>query len=111
MQTKFASIAAVGLLAFILSGCGSAPAKTATAEPAKPALTPEAQQALAAAEADWKAAKAKFALWTTTDKAYKDALEAAKAGDSAAVIKLAKQVTSQVKLAMEQLNYPSTEMK
>jgi len=117
MQTKFASIAAVGLLAFILSGCGSAPAKTATAEPAKaaepakPALTPEAQQALAAAEADWKAAKAKFALWTTTDKAYKDALEAAKAGDSAAVIKLAKRVTSQVKLAMEQLNYPSTEMR
>lgn len=114
MQIKFASVAAAGLLAFILSACGTAPAKTASAkaaEPAAPALTAEAQQALAAAEADWKKAKAEFALWTTTDKAFKDAQEAAKAGDSAAVIKLAKKVTSQVKIAMQQKNYPSTELK
>lgn len=120
MQFKLASLAATGLLAFVLSGCGSAPAKTAAAEPAKaaepskpakPTLSPEAQQALAAAEADWKAAKSKFALWTTTDKAFKDAQDAAKAGDSAAVVKLAKKVSEQVKIAMEQLNYPSTEMK
>lgn len=117
MQIKFASIAAAGLLAFILSGCGTAPAKTAAAEPAKaaepaaPALTAEATQALAAAEADWKKAKAEFALWTTTDKAFKDAQEAAKAGDSAAVMKLAKKVSGQVKIAMEQKNYASTELK
>lgn len=111
MQIKFASIAAAGLLAFILSGCGSAPANTADAASAKPALTPEAQQALAAAEADWKKAKAEFALWTTTDKAFMDAQKAAKAGDSVAVIKLAKKVSSQVKIAMEQKNYPSTELK
>ncbi|MCP5277217.1 MAG: hypothetical protein H6935_02515 [Thiobacillus sp.] len=114
MQIKFASIAAAGLLAFILSGCGSAPAKSADAAPAKaaePALTPEAQQAMAAAEADWKKAKAEFALWTTTDKAFKDAQSAAKAGDSAAVLKLSQKVSGMVKIAMEQKNYPSTEMK
>lgn len=117
MQINFASIAAAGLLAFILSACGTAPAKTASAEPAKaaepaaPALTAEATQALAAAEADWKKAKAEFALWTTTDKAFKDAQEAAKAGDSAAVMKLAKKVSGQVKIAMEQKNYASTELK
>lgn len=117
MQIKFASIAAAGLLAFILSACGSAPAKTASAEPAKaaepakPALTTEAQQALAAAEADWKTAKSRFALWTTTDKLFKDAQESAKAGDSAAVVKQAKLVSARVKIALEQQNYPSTEMK
>lgn len=117
MQIKFASIAAAGLLAFVLSACGTAPAKTASAEPAKaaepaaPALTAEATQALAAAEADWKKAKAEFTLWTTTDKAFKDAQEAAKAGDSAAVMKLSKKVSGQVKIATEQKNYASTEMK
>jgi murein lipoprotein len=117
MQIKFASIAAAGLLAFILSACGSTPAKTAAAEPAKaaqaaaPALTAEAQQALASAEADWKKAKADFALWTTTDKLFKDAQDAAKAGDSAAVTKLAKKVSSQVQIAENQKSYPSTEMK
>jgi murein lipoprotein len=117
MQFKFASIAAAGLLAFMLSACGSTPTKTTEAapakatEPAKPALTPEAQQAMAEAEAAWKKAKAEFALWTTTDKAYKDMQEAAKAGDSAAVVKLAKKVTAQVKIALEQKNYPSTELK
>lgn len=117
MQINFASIAAAGLLAFVLSGCASTTATTGAAqpakaaEPAKPALTPEAEKAFAAAEADWKAAKAKYALWTTTDKAYKDAQEAAKAGDSDAVIKLAKRVTDQAKISMDQLNYASTEMK
>lgn len=117
MQIKYTSIAVAGLLSFILSGCGSTPAKTAAMEPAKaaapaiPALTPEAQQALAAAEADWKTAKAKFALWTTTDKAFKDAQESAKAGDSTAVMKQAKVVSQQVKIALGQQNYPSTEMK
>ena len=117
MQIKFAYIAAAGLLAFSLSACGTTPAPTAAAEPAKaaeaakPALSAEAQSALAAAEADWKKAKAEFTLWTTTDKAFKDAQEAASAGDSTAVVKLSKKVSSMVKIAMEQKNYPSTEMK
>ncbi|MEW5769773.1 MAG: hypothetical protein AB1831_05345 [Pseudomonadota bacterium] len=115
MQSKIASVAAAGLLAVILSACGTTQTtQTAPAAPVKaaePALTPEAQQALSAAEADVKTAKAKFALWTTTDKAFKDAQEAAKAGDSAAVVKLSKKVSGQVKIALEQLSYPSTEMK
>lgn len=119
--TKSVPIAATAILALVLSACGTAqttapapaaPAKTAApAEPAAPALSPEAQAALAAAEADWKTAKSKFALWTTTDKAYKDAQDAAKHGDSAAVMKLSKRVSDTVKIALEQLNYPSTELK
>jgi hypothetical protein len=115
---KSAPFAAATLLALMLSACGTTqtaatkPAEPAkAAEPATPALSPEAKAALAAAEADWKKAKAEFALWTTTDKAYKDAQDAAKAGDSAAVMKLAKRVTDTVKIALEQKNYPSTEMK
>ncbi len=115
MQFKLASIATAGLLAFILSGCATMSDTTAADDAAKApkaaALTPEAEQAFTAAEADWKKAKSDFILWTTTDKAYKDAQEAAKAGDSAAVIKLSKKISAQVKIAMEQKNYPSTEMK
>jgi hypothetical protein len=120
MQIKFATTASIGLLAMILSACGTAQTKTAEAMPATPAqtaasgapaLTAEAQQALAAAAADWKTAKANFALWTTTDKLFKDAEASAKAGDSAAVIKQAGLVSAEVKVAMEQKNYPSTEMK
>lgn len=121
MHSRLASLAIVGLLAAVLSACAGTPANTASApaaatlakaaEPAKPALSAEAQQALAAAEGDWKTAKAKYALWTTTDKMYKDAQESAKAGDSTAVLKLAKRVSDEVKVALGQLSYPSTEIK
>ena len=113
------TLTAIAALTAGLSACSSTPTQTASApaapakpaEPAKPALTPEAQAAFAAAEADVKKAKAEFALWTTTDKAFKAAQESAKAGDSAAVLKQSKTVSDLVKLAMEQKNYPSTEMK
>lgn len=117
MQFKKLTFALTGLLAMFLSACGTAQTQATPAEPVKaaepaaPALSPEAKAALAAAEADWKTAKSKFALWTTTDKAYKDAQDAAKHGDSAAVLKLSKRVSDTVKIALEQLNYPSTEMK
>ena len=118
MQFKSTTVAAATLMALFLSACGTTQtAATKPAEPAKaaapatPALTPEATTALAAAEADWKKAKSEFALWTTTDKAYKDAQDAAKNGDSAAVVKLSKKVSAQVAIAMQQKNYPSTEMK
>jgi len=118
MQFHKTAPVALAVMALFLSACGTAqttaskPAEPVkAAEPATPALTPEAQAALASAEADWKKAKSEFALWTTTDKAFKDAQSAAKAGDSAAVVKLAKRVTDTVKIALEQKNYPSTEMK
>ncbi|MBS4096783.1 MAG: hypothetical protein KGZ83_08120 [Sulfuricella sp.] len=121
MHSKLASFAVVGLLACVLSACANTPTNTASAqpaaapakaaEPAKPTLSAEAQQALTAAESDWKNAKAKYALWTTTDSAYQNAQESAKAGDSATVLKLSKRVSDEAKVALGQLNYPSTEIK
>jgi len=113
MKQKLAILAFVGLTTFTLSACGNAPAKTAEApkEPVKSALSDAAQQALDKATADVKTAKAKFALWTTAESAYKDAQEAAKAGNSDAVIKQAKFVSDQVAQGIVQLSYPSTELK
>lgn len=113
MKQKLATLAFVGLAAFVLSACSSTPTKTAETakEPAKSLLSDAAQQALDKATADVKTAKAKFALWTTADKAYKDALESAKTGDSNAVIKQATFVSDQVARGIAQLSYPSTELK
>lgn len=113
MNSKFTSVAIAGLFAVVLSGCGSAPAKTADAAPAPamPTLSAEAQQALTQAEADVKMAKSKFALWTTSESALKAAQEAAKAGDSAAVMKQAGMASALAKAGIGQLSYPSTEQK
>ncbi|MFP5381691.1 MAG: hypothetical protein ACLGG4_05450 [Gammaproteobacteria bacterium] len=97
-----------------LSGCASQPApkaetkpaETKAAEPAKPTLTPEAQAALAAAQADVKTAKSKNALWTTAEAALAAAEAAVEKGDSATVLKQARLASSQVKLGLEQLDYP-----
>lgn len=92
-----------------LAGCASHPpprAETSSAEPAKPALTPEAQVALATAQADVKAARARNALWTTAESALKAAEAAAEKGDSATVLKQSALASNQAKLGMEQLNYP-----
>ncbi len=110
-------VAFFALLALSLSGCATAPqtqavAPAAPAKPAAPAvpvLSEAAAKALAQAEADVKMAKAKNALWTTADKAFKEAKEAATMGDSAKVLKAAAFASSQVKLGLEQLNYPSTQ--
>jgi len=81
--------------------------KAAAAKPeTKAALTDEAKQALAKAEADVKAAKAKKALWTTTEDALKKAKEAAETGDSAAVQKHAKTASEHAKLGLGQAEYP-----
>ncbi len=113
MNTKFTSVAIAGLFAVVLYGCGGTPATTVDAAPvaAKASISAEAQQALTQAEADVKMAKSKFALWTTTDSALKAAKEAAKSGDSAAVIKQATMASDLAKLGIGQLSYPSTEQK
>ncbi|MDP2432415.1 MAG: hypothetical protein Q8O33_10300 [Pseudomonadota bacterium] len=113
MKQKLATLAFLGLATFALAGCGSTPAKTSEApkDATKSALSDAAQQALDKAAADVKTAKAKFALWTTADKAYKDALEAAKAGNSDAVIKQATFASDQIARGIAQLSYPSTELK
>jgi murein lipoprotein len=89
-----------------LSGCAGTETKPADKAAAAPALSAEAQAALTAAQADVKTAKSKNALWTTADAALKAAEEAAKKGDSAAVIKQSKLASDHVKKGLAQLNYP-----
>jgi murein lipoprotein len=106
--------AAAGLL--ILTGCEStmptkpdvAPAPVKKVEAPQAQLSDEAKQALAQAEADIKAAQEKKALWTTAQDALKQAKEAAKKNDSAAVIKHAKQASEHAKLGIAQTQYPLT---
>lgn len=87
-----------------LTGCASTP------EPAEKmsatSISAEAQTALSAARADVKAAKAKNALWTTSDNALNAAEAAAEKGDSATVIKQATLASEQAKLSNAQLSYP-----
>jgi len=108
---------AIALFAISVTGCASTSQTAAKSEepmksaaPAEPALSAEAKMALGQAEAAVKNAKANFALWMPTESALKMAQEAAKAGDSEAVIKQAKVVTEQVKASLAQTSYPSTEM-
>lgn len=111
MQKPIVSAALAALLALTLAACGTTGGEKVAAEPAKPTLSEEAKQALANAEADIKKAKAEYALWTTAEDALKKAQEAAKAGDSAAVLKLSAQASKLSKLGLEQTKYPSTELK
>lgn len=114
MNLRLAPLALAGMLSLFLSACGSAPSKQAEsmpAEPAKPALSAEAQRALAQAEADVKAAKASYTLWVPADTALKNAQDAAKRGDSATVIEEAEKVAKYTRLGAAQADYPSTEMR
>lgn len=97
----------------LLAGCqNTMPTKPDTAQ--APASAPQAQlsdaakQALAQAEADVKAAQEKKGLWSTAQDALKQAKEAAKKDDSAAVIKHAKVASEHAKLGIAQTQYPLT---
>lgn len=103
MQKVWIALACATLLG--ISGCAEMD-KKAAATPAKLVLSAEAKSALAAAQADVKAAQAKNALWTTAQDALKAAETAAAAGDSATVLKQTAIVQAHVKLGMAQLNYP-----
>lgn len=112
--------------AIALTACSGVTAKTADSvkpvltpapvispnlSPAQASLSDEAKGALSKADAEIKKAKADFSVWTTTDKAYKAAQDAAKKGDSVAVIENCKVVMEHIALAMAQRFYPSTELK
>ena len=101
MQKHLLIAAVAGMLS--LAGCQSAPPA-----PAKPALNDEAQIALAWAESDVKTAQSQGALWTTAENALKAAKEAAAKGDSAAVVKNAKNASTFAKLGIEQKKLPLT---
>ena len=91
-----------------LSGCADMNAQPSSSQsaPAKATISAEAQAALATAQADVKAAKAKNALWTTAENALKAAEAAAGKGDSATVLKDAKFASSQAQKGLAQLNEP-----
>jgi flagellar basal body L-ring protein FlgH len=107
MSKVLLALTSVALLG--LSGCAdTAKKEMADSKPAASAsaISPEAQAALSAAQADVKNVKSKNALWTTSDGALKAAEEAAAKGDSATVLKEAKWASDQAKLSLNQLNYP-----
>jgi murein lipoprotein len=108
MSKVLLALTSVALLG--LSGCADTAKKDmADSKPAASAtaISPEAQAALSAAQADVKAVKSKNALWTTSDGALKAAEEAAAKGDSATVLKQASWASSQAKLSTNQLTYPT----
>lgn len=99
------------VLSLVLAGCGAVPATPPTETNRAPGypVNAEACEALAHAEADVAAASALFALWTTARDALRDARAAAMRGDSAAALRLAIRASSQARLGIEQLDYPSTD--
>lgn len=111
MRLKWIFLAVTSLIALQLTGCAS----TTQAPPAETAaprsISAEATNLLTQAEADIVYARAKFALWTTAESALAAAREAALRGDSMEVIRLSVFASSQVRLGIKQLDYPSTERK
>ena len=106
---------AAGLLVAGLSACSQTPPKVAEAPKetatTRVGITEEAQKALLQAEADVLNARERFALWTTAEAALKQAREAANGGDSAGIIRHAAFATDQARKGLDQLAYPSTELK
>jgi murein lipoprotein len=108
MSKVLLALASAALLG--LSGCADMAAEkpaAKAAEAAKPTINAEAQAALTAAQNDVKAAKAKNALWTTSENALKAAEAAAEKGDSETVLKQSKLASDHVQKAMTQMNYPT----
>ena len=118
MRHILTTLTAASVLA--LTGCANQPANTSSAPsaaptqtqaPAQPAISAEARAALSSAQVAVKEAQAKYALWTTAESAIKTAEDAAKAGDSDAVIKNAKFAEQQARLGLEQAKVRALEMK
>ena len=107
MNHRLGSFAGICLIA--LAACSSAPRRNPPNTPAM--ISPAAQQALIQAGIDVQAAQDRFALWTTAASAYQAALEAAKSGKSDVVMQQASFASSQAKLGIAQLAYPTTEPK
>ncbi len=105
MRKVLFALTAASLLA--LSGCATQEAAKSEA----PAISEKAKETLTAAQAAVKDAKAKNALWTTAESALKAAEEAAKKGDSAAVISNAQKAQDLAKMGLQQANYPALQVK
>lgn len=102
-------LATLLVLMLALAGCAATPEKPLPPRVDAPAISAEACDALARAEADVATARTLFALWTSARDALRAARDASARGDSQAVIRHAIQASSQARLGIEQLDYPSTE--
>ena len=106
------ALASAGLLT--LGGCAGttngAGSTQASAPSATPGISAAAQAALKQAESDVAASKKDKIEWTTTAAALKNAQDAAKKGDSDAVLKSAKFASELAKLSIGQLKYPTTDV-
>ncbi|BBP04531.1 hypothetical protein TPL01_16950 [Sulfuriferula plumbiphila] len=112
-MTKFLiALASAGLLT--LGGCAGTTNGTgstqASAQSATSGISAAAQAALKQAENDVAASKKDKNEWTTAAAALKNAHEAAKKGDSDAVLKSAKFASELAKLSIGQLKYPTTDV-
>lgn len=99
---RFTSILCATALPLCLALAGTARADSV------PALSEEAAAVLQGAETRVSQAREQKALWTSTEAALHEAREAARKGDSAAVLKFAGQANDQAFLGMAQLHYPVT---
>jgi hypothetical protein len=110
MQKLLLTLVSATVLA--MAGCADMDKQSSSADTKsvatadKPGLSQDASAALATAQAEVKAAKAKNALWTPAEAALKSAEEAADKADSAAVIKDSKKASSLAKLGLQQLDEP-----
>lgn len=99
LPVKLTSVAALVLAGII--GC-AAPSQQVAEKPAAAAPSAAATQALSAASAAIKQAKELDWIWRDTESMYKEAEEAAKAGDDAKAIKLAGDAKFQAEAAVNQ---------
>lgn len=109
VNLKNRPLAALLALLLALAGCAATPEKPISARADTPAISAEARDTLARAETDVATARSMFALWTSARDALEAARDASSRGDSQAVIRHAIQASSQARLGIEQLGYPSTE--
>lgn len=104
---KRVTLGAALLGALVLAGCATAPEEPPAKPVAQGGLSKEAMDALAQAEADVKDARKSGNSWSTATDALKAAEEAARKGDSSAVLKNAKKASEQARLSQTQKKYPT----
>ncbi|GBL45059.1 hypothetical protein SFMTTN_0863 [Sulfuriferula multivorans] len=111
MTKLLIALASAGLLT--LGGCASTSNGTSGTQASAqttPGISASAQTALKQAESDVGASKKDGNEWTTAAAALKNAQDAAKKGDSDAVLKNAKFASELAKLSVAQLKYPTTDV-
>ncbi len=106
ITAAFRTLVVLTAAAALAAGCATAPKEKPAEQPApapkQAGPSPAALQAIAEAEAAIKEAKALHWIWRDTEKFLKKAKKAAKKGDNAKAIKLARKAKEQAELAVNQ---------